>query len=399
MSDVIKLGKAACEDGRFSRQELIEWWDQARLERARVVVVGAGALGNEILKNLALVGVGSVFVADMDRIENSNLARSVLFREDDIGKPKADVAAARMTELHPGTRVQPFDGNIVHDVGLGVFRWADAAICGLDNREARVAVNRACLRVGRPWIDGAIERLDGVARTFLPDSGACYECTMNELDWQMLEARRSCALLTREEMLEGHTPTTATISSIIAGLQCQELLKILHGIETRGGAGITINGQSGEAYGVTYPRKEDCAAHETLEEIVELPERSADLTMAALLARAREDLGPDATLELSREVIQELECPACGDVEAVFLSLGKVSEDQGRCPKCSEMRFPRLLHGIGGQEAFLDRTPLEIGLPPYDILVGRSGLRAVGYLPAGDERAALGELAGAPDEK
>lgn len=399
MDDVIKLGKAVCGDGRFSRQELIEWWDQARLERSKVLVIGAGALGNEILKNLALVGIGSVFIADLDRIENSNLARSVLFREDDIGKPKAEVAAARVKAMHPGTRARAFDGNVVHDLGLGVFRWADVVICGLDNREARVAVNRACQKVGRAWIDGAIERLDGLVRMFRPGLGACYECTMNEIDWQMLEARRSCALLSREEMLEGHTPTTATISSIVAGFQCQEMLKYLHGREVRSGAGLTINGQSGEVYSVSYPRKEDCLAHETLGEIIELPDRSSDITLGDLLARVRADLGPDATIELSREVIRQLECPKCGEAETVFVSLGKVSEEQGRCPACGEMRFPQLLHSVGGQEDFLDLTPAEIGLPPFDILVGRSGPRAVGYLMAGDERAVLGELAAETSEE
>ena len=70
-------------DGRFSRLELIEWWDQPRLANARVVVSGAGALGNELLKNRALLGIGNVFIADLDLIENSNLSRSILYRAAD----------------------------------------------------------------------------------------------------------------------------------------------------------------------------------------------------------------------------------------------------------------------------------------------------------------------------
>jgi molybdopterin/thiamine biosynthesis adenylyltransferase len=80
MSDVIRLSAEDEEDGRFSRFELISWWDQDRLSNARVVVIGAGALGNELLKNLALLGVGNVFIADLDRIEKSNLSRSILYR-------------------------------------------------------------------------------------------------------------------------------------------------------------------------------------------------------------------------------------------------------------------------------------------------------------------------------
>jgi len=384
--------RVAAEESRFARQELIEWWDQERLARARVLVIGAGALGNEILKNLALVGVGSVFVADMDRIELSNLARSVLFRGEDLGLKKAEVAATRARELYPAMRVQPFVGNIVYDLGAGVFRWADITICGLDNREARVAANRACLRVGRPWVDGAIERLDGVARLFTPDS-ACYECTMNETDWQMLEARRSCALLSRDEMQAGHTPTTATSSSIVAGFQCQQALKWLHGLPVEGGTGLVVNGQANEVHAVAYPRKEDCLAHETLGEIVELPCTSRGVTMGELLARARADLGPETTLELSREILHELECARCGEREAVFLSLGQVTEAAARCPRCGEPRFPHLVHSVDGGGDFLERTPPEMGLPPFDIVVARNGLRAAGYLIAGDAEAVLGEVA------
>jgi adenylyltransferase/sulfurtransferase len=199
MAETLHIDPAAEED-RFDRFRLIGWWDQQRLRAARVVVIGAGALGNEIIKNLALLGVGQLFIADRDRIERSNLSRSVLFRDADCGRSKAEVAAERARELYPEMRVQAFDGNVVYDLGLGVFRWADVIIGGLDNREARVAINQAAAKLGKPWIDGAIERLDGVARVFDAATGPCYECTMSDVDWKMLAARRSCALLTRDEI-------------------------------------------------------------------------------------------------------------------------------------------------------------------------------------------------------
>ena len=157
----------AAQNGRFSRFELIGWWDQQRLAESKVLVIGAGAIGNELVKNLALLGIGNVFIADLDRVENSNLSRSVLYREADIGRPKAEVAAARAKEIYPGIKASSFVGNIVYDLGLGAYRWADVILGGLDNREARVAINQAAARVGRIWIDGAIERLDGVARPVL----------------------------------------------------------------------------------------------------------------------------------------------------------------------------------------------------------------------------------------
>ena len=82
------------EEGRFGRFEAIPWWDQSVLRDARVLVVGAGALGNEVIKNLALLGVGHLAVVDMDFVERTNLCRSVLFRQKDEGAAKAAVPKA-----------------------------------------------------------------------------------------------------------------------------------------------------------------------------------------------------------------------------------------------------------------------------------------------------------------
>src|SRR5436309_2540858 len=93
------------DEDRFERFRLIGWWDQRRLARAKALVVGAGALGNEIIKNLALLGWGNLLIADKDHVENSNLSRSVLYRERDNGKSKAEVAARAAKEIYPGINV------------------------------------------------------------------------------------------------------------------------------------------------------------------------------------------------------------------------------------------------------------------------------------------------------
>src|SRR2546430_799494 len=93
-------------DDRFDRLRRIPWWDQDRLRKAKVLVLGAGALGNEILKNLALMGVGNLFIADIGNVETSNLSRSVLFRERDAGRPKAVVAAETVRDIYPDINLQ-----------------------------------------------------------------------------------------------------------------------------------------------------------------------------------------------------------------------------------------------------------------------------------------------------
>src|SRR5678809_807750 len=102
---------------RFSRLHAIEWWDQQKVSSARILVIGAGALGNEVIKNLALLGVGHILIVDMDRIEASNLSRSVLFRESDEGNFKAQTAARAARNIYPGIDAKSIDGNLLADVG------------------------------------------------------------------------------------------------------------------------------------------------------------------------------------------------------------------------------------------------------------------------------------------
>jgi len=223
------------DDDRYSRLRLIAWWDQQKLRQAKVLVVGAGALGNEVLKNLTLVGIGHIVVIDMDEIEDSNLTRSVLFRARDRGKSKAIAAAEACRDINPDTQITAIHGNVLTDLGLGEFRDADVVIGCLDNREARLWVNRSCWKVGTPWVDGGIQEINGVAKVFVPPDGACYECAMTENDYRLINLRYSCPLLSREDMQSGKVPTAPTIASMIGALQTQEALKLIHGMPTASG--------------------------------------------------------------------------------------------------------------------------------------------------------------------
>ncbi|MEZ6058582.1 MAG: ThiF family adenylyltransferase [Planctomycetaceae bacterium] len=391
MNDVIRI--EAADDDRFDRFRLISWWDQQKLAKARILVIGAGALGNELLKNLALLGVGNVLVADLDTIEQSNLSRSVLYRAGDRGRQKSDVAAERAREIYPEMRTHGFNGNVVYDLGLGVYRWSDLILGGLDNREARVAINQSASRVGRIWIDGAIERLEGVARLFNPADGPCYECTMSDIDWKMLEARRSCALLTRDEMEQGKVPTTPTTSSVIAGIQAQEAVKWLHGLPTLSGQGYVFDGRDHNSYVVTYSRLEDCPSHEKYEPLVELPLASASTRVRDLLEHARSRIGEKAVIEFNQDLLRSLRCERCQTSEEILASLGKVTEAQGRCPQCNDARIPEMYHTVDESSDLLDHTLAELGVPLWDIIGARAGMQQIYFEMAGDRELILGPLA------
>lgn len=380
-------------DGRYARQELITWWEQERLTNARALVVGAGALGNELVKNLALLGVGTIVIVDLDRVEDSNLARCVLFGEGDEGAAKAEVAAQAAVRLNPEVDAIGVVGDVRSALGLGVFASCDLVLGGLDNREARVHVNQACWKAGVPWIDGAIEGLMGTMRVFVPPDSACYECTMTEHDRRLLAARRACTLLSRDEMLAGKVPTTVTSASVIAGLQAQEAIKLLHADlipYTFAGRGFAFNGITHDSYTVSYGRQRDCLAHDTYPRDA-WREMDANPTFGELIALGIEDLGGDVVLDLEREILAALTCRRCDAREEVMQLLIAVDAERGTCETCGAERTPELLHSVtSADKRLLTLTPSEIGLPRFDIVTARRGEERAFYrLGTGDPLGSL----------
>lgn len=386
-NDTLELQSADFEEDRYARLRLIPWWDQERLKNATIMVVGAGAIGNELIKNLTLLGIGRILVYDMDAIESTNLTRSVLYRARDVGRYKAEVAAERAKEMNPDVKAKAFIANIIDDVGLGVFRRMNVVLGGLDNREARLSINQSCYKVDRPWIDGAIEALNGFARVFIPGQGACYECTMTETDWMLINKRKSCALLTHEQMAEGKIPTTPTSSSIIAGIQVQEMLKLLHAdrnLPTLAGKGYVFNGLTHDSYVVEYQCKEDCMSHDTYEKIVEKPWSVKTIALKDVLAAIRSELGERAVLDFDRDIATRAKC-SCGECKDLFTPVHKLKGHMLTCPKCgAQMNFDSI-HSIKGEEDFLDKTPYDIGIPLLHIVGGRVGMNTTYYEFAADE--------------
>lgn len=376
MENNIEFNNSDFEEDQYSRLRLIPWWNQDRLKTATIMVVGAGAIGNELIKNLTLLGIGRILVFDMDDIENTNLTRSILYRRCDVGRYKAEVAVERAMEINPDVKAKAFVSNIIDDVGLGVFRRMDVVLGGLDNREARLHINQSCYHVNRPWIDGAIEALNGFARVFVPGHGACYECTMTETDWMLINKRKSCALLTHEQMNDGKIPTTPTSSSVIAGIQVQEMLKLLHsdrGLPTLAGKGYVFNGLTHDSYVVEYQEKPDCMSHNIYEEITDMPWSTTTTTIADALNQAKSDLGEKAVIDLDREIAMTAVCE-CGEHMALFTPVHKLKGAMLTCPKCGKQMTFESKHSFNGSEPYVGKTFAEIGVPPLHIISGRAGM-------------------------
>ena len=373
---------------RYHTFSYISWWQQDVVRNATVMVVGAGALGNEVIKNLALMGIGNILICDFDTIEDSNLSRSVLFRESDNGNRKVDAAAKAAKELNPDVNVKAWHGDINAEMGLGVFRHVDVIIGCLDNREARLSIDRFSQFINRPWVDGAIQELMGIVRVFWPGRGANYECTLTDYDYQMISLRYSCPLLARDNVLQGNVPTTPTSASIVAAFQTQEALKLIHNMEVEPGVAMLINGLTNDVYKTEYPVIKD-RLHAPLEPLIELPDATTDkTTVGELLAIAKGKLGDKTALVFSYELVISMIDPTTNEEEFFFKRMGKLSEASLNATGNGVQREMRLTHRISGDEDFLDRTLAEIDVAPLDIIQARNG-KETAYLEITGDKASF----------
>ncbi|OOQ90118.1 NEDD8-activating enzyme E1 catalytic subunit [Penicillium brasilianum] len=168
-----------CDDDWVAGPETIDTLESSK-------ILGAGGLGCEILKNLALSGFKDIHVIDMDTIDISNLNRQFLFRQADIGKPKAEVAAAFVEKRVKGVKITPFVGKI-QDKDEDYYMQFKIIICGLDSIEARRWINATLIGMVdpedpeslKPLIDGGTEGFKGQARVILPTLSSCIECQLD----------------------------------------------------------------------------------------------------------------------------------------------------------------------------------------------------------------------------
>ena len=207
--------------GRYSRQELfapIGPEGQARLRRARVAIVGCGALGSTLAEMMARAGVGSLTVIDRDYVEESNLQRQSLFDEEDAarGLPKAAAAEARLRAINSEVAVRGVVTDLAADNAAELLKGADLVLDGTDNFETRFLLNDVCLKAGIPWVYGACVGSYGLALLVRPHVSPCLRCVL-------------------EEMPGPGGPTCDTVGVIapvvhvVAGLQAGEALKMLAG--------------------------------------------------------------------------------------------------------------------------------------------------------------------------
>jgi adenylyltransferase/sulfurtransferase len=153
---------------------------QKRLKNAKVLCVGAGGLGSPALMYLAAAGVGTLGIVDFDTVDESNLQRQIIHGQSDIGRPKAESAAASVREINPYVNVVIHNTALSNENVFEIFSQYDLIVDGTDNFATRYMVNDACVMLHKPYVWGSIYRFDGQASVFWADQGPCYRCLYPE---------------------------------------------------------------------------------------------------------------------------------------------------------------------------------------------------------------------------
>jgi molybdopterin/thiamine biosynthesis adenylyltransferase len=189
---------------------------QLKLKGSKVCLVGVGGLGSPASMQLVAMGVGFLRIVDRDFVEVTNLHRQHLYGVDDVGVPKVEAAAKRLRRLNPYITVEPLPLSVNETTAEDLVRGMDVVVDGLDSMAARYAINRACIKLGVPYVFGAAITTNGNVSTIVPGETACLECFYGGLDDKKLP---KCGVV-------GVHPS---LVNIIASLEVSEAIKILTG--------------------------------------------------------------------------------------------------------------------------------------------------------------------------
>jgi len=258
-SEIIQLLDA----DRHERSKRIGWLDFEAIQSARILVVGAGALGNEVVKNLVLSGFRRLTLVDMDHIVLSNLNRCVFFTPSDADDrlPKVDVVADGARRLEPSVEIECHTCRI-EELGEDFIPSHDLVFGCLDNLITRVHVNTRCYRSGIPFIDGGTNGFRGKVQVVTGVKGeACFGCGLNSTHWAIMEKRFSC---TGDDvfMFEDKIPAEITTTAVVSALQVREALKLISGrTEDVINNVWHYDGVKGESFTMVIPFRPNCVCH------------------------------------------------------------------------------------------------------------------------------------------
>jgi len=222
----LKLDRPLVLDYVWARH-LILWGQkgQRRLREATALVAGAGAIGNEVAKNLAMLGVKRLLVVDNDVVELSNTSRMIFFDRENQGSNKARVLARNVTSKFPYVETLAWTSTL-ESLPLEHLLSADVIVCGLDNVLSRIYLSQVCRKYSIPMVDGGIVGYQGRVQVYAPPDMPCPLCAFPSSDYGRIAGLRNPCDGPAEETKIPSLPTTI---SLVSSIQCQEATKLIIG--------------------------------------------------------------------------------------------------------------------------------------------------------------------------
>lgn len=236
------------EANRYARQIMLPAFGEAgqeRLKAARVLVVGAGGLGSPASLYLAAAGIGTVGLADFDRVELSNLQRQILHSTADLGRLKAVSGRETLQALNPAVQVPIYKEALTCDSLKELLQREpyDMVVDAVDDPLTKFAINDACVALQKPYVHGGILGFQGQLMTYVPGAGACLRCLFPEAP-----AQRG-----------GKNGVLGAVPAVIGSLQAAEVIKYLLGIgELLTGRLLTYDSLSMRFRCLTIARRSHC---------------------------------------------------------------------------------------------------------------------------------------------
>jgi adenylyltransferase/sulfurtransferase len=286
-----KTRKKSVYDEFYSRQVILKELGrrgQKKLAESKVAVVGLGGLGTASSLYLVLAGVGNLRLIDQDTVELNNLHRQVLYSLDDLHYPKVEVSAKRLKKSNPLIKVEPVPENLNARNVESLLSGVDCVVDGLDNMRTRYLVNRACVKLGIPYVFGAAIGIEGNLSVFSTPETPCLECVFPNID-------DSNMLTCDVRGVLGATP------GIIGTMQAMETIKILTGI------GSVLKGKLmicdfSDMYFITIDifKRKNCPA---CQDIKGLPKTKEKLIW--LCGRKTANINPEKPLKLNFNEVYE----------------------------------------------------------------------------------------------
>ncbi|MBI9086716.1 MAG: HesA/MoeB/ThiF family protein [Desulfobacterales bacterium] len=238
------------EKQRYSRQMIMAEIGEAGQERlgaARVLVAGLGGLGSISALYLAAAGIGCLCLVDNDAVALENLNRQLLHHTHDLGRPKTDSAAQKLSALNPCCRIEAVRERITAENAARMAAGCDLILDATDNASTRAALNRAALELGIPFVFGGVSGMDGMVTTVVPGRTPCLECIFPNL---------------AETDSPAPVPALGPVVGIIASIQSLEAIKWFLGLEEDLLVGklLSIQGRSLRFRTVSLKRNPACPA-------------------------------------------------------------------------------------------------------------------------------------------